>query len=51
MYFQDSSHFANITFADKIRYDRLFQKVSQKGGESEMIGFFKKSHIKEINQQ
>ena len=27
-------HFANMTFADKIRYDRIFQKVTNKGGES-----------------
>ena len=27
------SHCANITFAGKIRYDRLFQKVTHKGGE------------------
>ena len=28
------SHCANITFADKSRYDRTFQKVTYKGGES-----------------
>ena len=26
------SHCANITFADKSRYDRAFQQVTQKGG-------------------
>ena len=26
------SHCANMTFVDKSRYDRLFQKVTQKGG-------------------
>ena len=25
------SHFANMTFADKSRYDRTFQKVTSKG--------------------
>ena len=30
------SHCANITFSDKIRYDRIFQQVSHKGGESSM---------------
>ena len=28
------SHFANMTFADKSRYDRIFQQVRHKGGES-----------------
>ena len=28
------SHFANITFADKNRYDRTFQQVIHKGEES-----------------
>ena len=28
------SHCANITFADKSRYDRTFQQVAPKGGES-----------------
>ena len=28
------SHCANMTFADKIRYDRTFQQVTHKGGES-----------------
>ena len=28
------SHFANMTFADKSRYDRIFQQVTHKGGES-----------------
>ena len=26
------SHFANMTFADKSRYDRTFQQVTHKGG-------------------
>ena len=30
------SHCANMTFADKIRYDRTFQQVTHKGGESEI---------------
>ena len=28
------SHCANMTFADKSRYDRTFQQVTNKGGES-----------------
>ena len=28
------SHCANMTFADKSRYDRNFQQVTHKGGES-----------------
>ena len=28
------SHCANVTFADKSRYDRTFQQVTHKGGES-----------------
>ena len=28
------SHGANMTFSDKSRYDRTFQKVTHKGGES-----------------
>ena len=27
------SHFANMTFSDKSRYDRTFQQVTHKGGE------------------
>ena len=30
------SHCANMTFDDKIRYARIFQKVTHKGGESSM---------------
>ena len=30
------SHCANIIFADKSRHDSIFQKVTHKGGESEM---------------
>ena len=30
------SHCANMTFADKIRYDRTFQQVTHKGGEYEI---------------
>ena len=28
------SHCANMTFADKSRYDRTFQQVTHKGGDS-----------------
>ena len=31
------SHCANMTFAYKSRYDRTFQQVTHKGGESEII--------------
>ena len=31
------SHFANMTSSDKIRYDRIFQQISHKGGESAII--------------
>ena len=30
------SHCANMTFADKSRYDRTFQQVTHKGGESDI---------------
>ena len=30
------SHCANMTFADKSIYDRTFQQVTHKGGESEI---------------
>ena len=30
------SHCANMTFAYKIRYDRMFQQVTHKGGEEAM---------------
>ena len=30
------SHCANMTFSDKIRYDRTFQQVTHKGGGSEI---------------
>ena len=36
-------HCANMTFADKIRYDRTFQQVIHKGGES-AIKYIKRFH-------
>ena len=30
------SHCSNMTFSDKSRYDRMFQQVTHKGGESKM---------------
>ena len=33
---QLQSHFENMTFADKSRYDRIFQQVTHKGGEYEI---------------
>ena len=40
------SHFSNITFADKSRYDRTFQQVTHKGGESAInyINRFQNAH-------
>ena len=37
------SHCANMTFADKSRYDRTFQQVTHKGGES-AINYIKIFH-------
>ena len=36
------SHSANMTFSDKIRYDRTFQQVTHKGGEY-LINYIKRS--------
>ena len=40
------SHCANMTFADKSRYDRTFKQVKQKGGECEIyyIKIFQNAH-------
>ena len=45
------SHFANMTFADKSRYDRIFQKVTHKGGKSAInyIKSFKNSHALSVS--
>ena len=37
------SHCANMTFDDKSRYDRTFQQVTHKGGES-YINYIKRFH-------
>ena len=37
------SHCANMIFADKSRYDRTFQQVTHKGGES-AINYIKRFH-------
>ena len=37
------SHCANMTFADKSRYDRTFQQVTHKGGES-AINYIRRFH-------
>ena len=37
------SHCANMTFADKSRYDRTFHQVTHKGGES-AIKYIKRFH-------
>ena len=37
------SHCANMTIADKSRYDRTFQQVTHKGGES-AINYIKRFH-------
>ena len=33
---KQQSHFADMTVADKIRYNRIFQQATHKGGESIM---------------
>ena len=40
------SHCANMTFADKSRYGRIFQQVTHKGGKSAMnyVKRFKNAH-------
>ena len=40
------SHCANMTFSDKSRYDRTFQQVTHKGGESAInyINIFHNAH-------
>ena len=45
------SNCANMTFADKSRYDRTFQQVKQNGGESEMsyIKIFQNAHALSIS--
>ena len=45
------SHCANMTFADKSRYDRTFQHVTHKGGESAInyIKRFKNSHALSVS--
>ena len=44
------SHCANMTFADKSRYDRTIQQVTHKGGESAInyIKIFKNAHALSI---
>ena len=44
------SHCANMTCADKSRYDRTLQQVTRKGGESEIIyiKIFKNAHALSI---
>ena len=45
------SHCANMSFADKSIYDRTFQEVTHKGGESEMncIKRFQNAHALSIS--
>ena len=45
------SHCANMTFADKNRYDRTFQQVTHKGGEYEFnyIKRFKNAHALSVS--
>ena len=45
------SHCANMTFADKSRYDRTFQQVTHKGRESEInyIKRFQNSHTLSVS--
>ena len=45
------SHCANMTFSDKIRYDRTFQQVTHKGGECTInyIKRFKNAHALSVS--
>ena len=45
------SHCANMTFADKSRYDRNFQKVTHKGEESAInyIKIFQNAHVLSVS--
>ena len=45
------SHCVNMTFVDKSRYDRIFQKVTHKGGESAInyIKRFKNAHALSVS--
>ena len=45
------SHCANMTFSDKNRYDRTFQPVTHKGGESAInyIKRFQNSHALSVS--
>ena len=45
------SHCANMTFADKIRYDRTFQQVTHEGGESAInyINIFQNAHALSVS--
>ena len=45
------SHCANMTFTDKSRYDRTFQQVTHKGGESEInyIKIFHNAHTLSVS--
>ena len=46
------SNCANINFSGKIRYDRIFQKITHKGGESAMnyINIFQHAQIHRLCQ-
>ena len=45
------SHCANMTFADKSRYNRTFQQVKHKGGESAInyISMFQNAHALSVS--
>ena len=45
------SHYANMTFSDKSKYDRTFQQVTHKGGESAInyIKRFKNAHALSVS--
>ena len=45
------SHCANMTFADKSRYERTFQQVTHKGGESAInyINIFQNAHALSVS--
>ena len=45
------SHFANVTFSDKSRYDSTFQQVTHKGGKSAInnIKIFQNTHALSVS--
>ena len=48
-YIKPQSHCANMTFSDKSRYDRLFQKVTHKGGDSTTNSINRFQHSQDLS--